>query len=235
MPGIQPGHLNEAQSKRLLAAAGIPAAPERLASSREAAVEAATVIGFPIAMKIVSPDIPHKSEVGGVALDLRSAADVAMAYDTMLTRVSQAMPKAHIDGVLIAPMIAGGVETILGVQHDPVFGPVVMFGLGGIFVEVFRDVAFRVAPFGEDAALAMIQSIRGYPLLTGARGRAKSDLRALARALAQLSQFAHANAGAFAAIDINPFVALPNAAFALDALIIPSSQPEEDLAHVRHA
>lgn len=235
MPGFEPKQLNEAQTKQLMAAAGIPVVPERLARSREAALAAATELGFPIAIKIVSPDIAHKTEVGGVALDLRSAAEVAAAYDAMLEQVAKAMPNARIDGVLISPMISGGVETILGVHHDPVFGPVVMFGLGGIFVEVFRDVAFRVAPFDEDSALAMIKSIRGYPLLDGARGRPKCDLLALARAISQLSQFAHANAGAFAAIDINPFVVLPDATYALDALIVPSSQPEEDLAHVRHA
>ena len=178
-----------------MAAAGIPVVPERLARSREAALAAATALGFPIAIKIVSPDIAHKTDVGGVALDLRSAAEVAAAYDAMLEQVAKAMPNARIDGVLISTMISGGVETILGVQHDPVFGPVVMFGLGGIFVEVFRDVAFRVAPFDEDSALAMIKSIRGYPLLDGARGRPKCDLLALARAISQLSQFAHANAG----------------------------------------
>jgi acetate---CoA ligase (ADP-forming) len=235
MPHIGREQRNETQSKQLLAAAGIPVIPERLVRSREAAVQAAAEIGFPVVMKIVSADIAHKTEVGGVALDLRSPAEVGATYNTMLTHVTQSMPSARIDGVLIAPMISGGVDTILGVQHDPVFGPVVMFGLGGIFVEVFRDVAFRVAPFGEDAALAMIKSIRGYPLLDGARGRAKCDVAALARAISKLSQFAHANAGAFAAIDINPLVALPDAAFALDALIIPTSQPEEDPAHVRHA
>ena len=123
MPGFETKQLNEAQTKQLMAAAGIPVVPERLARSREAALAAATALGFPIAIKIVSPDIAHKTDVGGVALDLRSAAEVAAAYDAMLEQVAKAMPNAGVDGVLISPMISGGVETILGVQHDPVFGP----------------------------------------------------------------------------------------------------------------
>jgi acetate---CoA ligase (ADP-forming) len=235
MPRLPERMLNEAEAKRLLAEAGIPAAPERVAASRAEAAGASSDLGYPVAMKILSPDIAHKSEIGGVELGLQSAEAVASAYDRMIEHVARVAPNAHIEGVLISRMLTGGVETILGVQHDPVFGPVVMFGLGGVFVETFKDVVLRVAPFDEDDALAMMQETRGYALLDGARGRPKCDVAAVARALSRLSQFAHTNAGAFETIDINPFVALPDAAFALDALIVPRQGQSKEMHHVRHA
>jgi len=125
--------------------------------------------------------------------------------------------------VLVAPMIRGGVETILGVQRDPVFGPVILFGLGGILVEVLKDVVLRIAPFDEAAAHEMIRSVQGYPILEGVRGQPPADVDALARALAQLSVFAHANADALETLDVNPFIVLPRGegAVAVDALIVP--------------
>jgi acetate---CoA ligase (ADP-forming) len=231
MPRLSRRTQNEADAKRLLAQAGIPVAPERTATSRAQAIDAASELSFPVAMKILSPDIQHKSEVGGVALGLQSANAVAAAYDRMLTQVARAAPDARIEGVLVSRMLTGGVETILGVQHDPVFGPVVMFGLGGVFVETFGDVVLRPAPFDVDDALAMMRETRGYALLDGARGRPICDVAAVARALSRLSQFAHANAGAFDSIDINPFVALPEGAFALDALIVPTKLSQEVSRH----
>jgi acyl-CoA synthetase (NDP forming) len=228
IPRIPARMLNEAEARRLLAKAGIPVAPERAAASREDAVCAAAELGYPVVMKILSPDIHHKSEVGGVELGLSSAATVATAYDAMLARVARAVPDAKIEGVLISRMTTGGVETILGVQNDAVFGPVVMFGLGGIFVETFKDMALRVVPFDTDDALAMIRETQGYALLDGARGRPKCNVAAVARALSRLSQFAHANAHSFDSIDINPFVALPDGALALDALIIPTQASKGD-------
>jgi hypothetical protein len=135
--------------------------------------------------------------------------------------VARAAPGARIEGVLVSRMVTGAVEAILGVKHDPVFGPVVMFGLGGIFVETFKDFVLRAAPFDEDDALSMMRETRGYALLDGARGRPTCDVDSVARALSILSRFAFANAGSFESIDINPFVVLPDAAFALDALIVP--------------
>jgi acyl-CoA synthetase (NDP forming) len=226
MPVLPHARLNEIEAKQLLERAGIPAVAERVATTRDAAVEAADQLGYPVAMKILSAAISHKSEIGGVRLGLQSAAQVADAFDDMMKRVLAVVAEDDVGGVLLSPMLTGGVETILGVQRDPVFGPVVMFGLGGIFVETFKDVALRVAPFDERAALAMMRATRGFSLLDGARGRPKCDVQAVARALSRLSRFAEQNAEAFESIDINPFVVFPDGAVALDALIVPRQSPE---------
>src|SRR6185369_12998260 len=138
-PALPAGPINEAEAKRILSEAGVSFAPERIARTRDEAVAAAKDVGFPAVLKILSADIPHKSEAGGVVLGLRSAEDVASAYDTMMTTVAKREPNARIDGVLVARMIEG-VETVIGVKRDAVFGPVVMFGLGGVYVEVLKDV-----------------------------------------------------------------------------------------------
>ena len=172
-------------------------------------------------MKIVSPAILHKSEIGGVILNVATRDAAETAYRDLLARAERHAPEARIDGVLVAPMVSGGVETILGVVRDPVFGPVVMFGLGGIFVEVLKDVTFRVAPFGIDEARRMIREVRGYPMLEGVRGAPPADEEALAEALARLSVFSAANAEVLETIDVNPFIVLPKGegAVAVDALI----------------
>jgi acyl-CoA synthetase (NDP forming) len=214
--------LSEHAAKRALAAAGVPVLPERMAHDVGQAFRAATELGFPVAMKIVSPDIRHKTEVGGVVLGLADEAALAAAHAAMLTRVRDAAPGATIEGVLISPMAHKGVETIIGVQRDPTFGPVVMFGLGGIFVEVLRDVTFRRAPFDEAEALRMIREVKGHALLEGARGAARADLPALARTLAAVSRFAAAHAAVLEGLDINPFVVWEEGrgGAALDALIV---------------
>ena len=158
------------------------------------------LFGFPVVMKILSPDILHKSEIGGVLLGVADAAAVRDGYDLLLARAKRAAPDARIEGVLVAKQLQGGVECILGIHRDPVFGPIAMFGLGGIFVEVMKDVVFRRCPFGADVAEAMIRSIKGAPLLLGARGRPPADIKALAQMLARLSAFAVA-AGTAAGLD----------------------------------
>lgn len=215
------GPLSEATAKSILRKAGLRFAEERLARTPDEAAEAAEALGCPIAMKICSPDIAHKTEVGGVALGLASPDEVRRATEEMLARVGEAMPEARIEGVLIAPMIKGGVETIVGVHDDPTFGPVVMFGLGGIFVEVLKDVTFRVAPFGLAEAHRMIGEIRGYPVLEGVRGEPPADIGALARLLSDLSRFASAHRDRIAGVDLNPVRVLPKGqgVMALDALM----------------
>ncbi|HVB18383.1 MAG TPA: acetate--CoA ligase family protein, partial [Stellaceae bacterium] len=170
---------------------------------------------------IVSPEITHKTEVGGVMLDV-PAGELGEAYERLIARVQANAPNATIEGVLISPMLKGGVEMILGVQDDAVFGPVVMLGLGGIFVEVLRDVTFRIAPFGIEEAHRMIGELRGVAMLQGARGQMPCDLDALALALSRLSLFAAAQRGHFTSIDINPLLVRPKGegAVALDALIL---------------
>ncbi|WP_136637703.1 acetate--CoA ligase family protein [Pseudooceanicola onchidii] len=221
------GPLSEATAKAVLRRAGLRFADERLATTPGEAAEAASGFGFPIAMKICSPDIAHKTEVGGVALGLGSAEEVRAAAEEMLQRVASKVPSARIEGVLVAPMIKGGVETIVGVHDDPTFGPVVMFGLGGIFVEVLKDVTFRVAPFSLAEAHRMIREIRGYPVLEGVRGEAPADIQALAQLLSDLSRFASAHRDRIAGVDLNPVRVLPDGqgVMALDALM--DLKPEE--------
>ena len=211
---------SEADAKTLLAAAGIPAAPERACATVEHAVAAAQEIGFPVVLKILSPDIIHKSEIGGVLLDIADADAVRAGFATLMQR-GATVAGARLDGVLVAKQLKGGVECILGIHQDPVFGPIAMFGLGGIFVEVLKDVVFHRAPFGEDVAEAMIRSIKAAPLLTGVRGRKPADIKALARMLARLSVFAHQAGDRLAGIDLNPVLAMPEGegAFAVDAVI----------------
>lgn len=212
---------SEAEAKRLLATAGIQSAPEQACNSANAAVAAAEQFGFPVVMKILSPDILHKSEIGGVLLNVNDAAAVRDGYELLLSRAKRAAPSARIGGVLVAKQLQGGVECILGIHRDPVFGPIAMFGLGGIFVEVMKDVVFRRCPFGDDVAEQMIRSIKGAPLLLGARGRPPVDIKALAHMLARLSAFAAAAGPKLASIDLNPVFAMPeeHGAFAADAVI----------------
>jgi acetate---CoA ligase (ADP-forming) len=218
LPATSP---SEAEAKRLLAAAGIPSVAERVCTSAEQAVEAAEAFRYPVVMKIVSPDILHKSDIGGVLLDVSDPGAVSAGYAKLLERACLAAPGARIEGVLVAKQIKGGLECILGIHRDPVFGPIAMFGLGGIFVEIQKDVAFHRCPFGEDVAERMIHSIRGVSLLTGARGRPPTDVKALALMLARLSVFAHQAGPRLRSLDLNPVLALPEGegAFAADAVI----------------
>ena len=212
---------SEAEAKRLLAEAGIPSAPEAACATADEAIAAAQRFGFPVVMKILSPDILHKSEIGGVLLDITDVDAVRSGFAVLLDRAHAAEPDARIDGVLVAKQLKGGVECILGIHRDPVFGPMAMFGLGGIFVEVLKDVVFRRCPFGPVTAEVMIRSIKGAPLLLGARGRKPADLKALAEMLSRLSAFAVAAGDRLQSIDLNPVFAMPGTegAFAADAVI----------------
>lgn len=212
---------SEAQAKLLLAKAGIASAPETVCTDADQAVAAASQMGGKVVMKIVSPDILHKSEIGGVLLDIEGEAAVREGYATLISRANKAAPNARIEGVLVAKQLSGGVECILGIHRDPVFGPMAMFGLGGIFVEILQDVVLHRCPFGEDVAEKMIRSIKGAPLLLGARGRPVADIKALAQMLSRLSAFAVAAGPKLESIDLNPVFAMPEGqgAFAADAVI----------------
>lgn len=214
--------LSEVEAKDLLAEAGIPVARAILAKGQKKAVEAAEAVGYPIVMKIVSPDIAHKSDVGGVTLGLKDAKAVRKAYKEMVARVAEAAPDAKITGVAIQNMAPQGIEVIVGATTDPQFGPVMMFGLGGVFVEVLKDVAFRIVPLEPRDASQMVREIRGLPILQGARGAPPADLPALEALIVKVSQFVAAHPEV-AELDLNPVFAYPDGALAVDARIVLAS------------
>lgn len=211
--------LLEAESKQVLREFGIPVTPEELVTSREEAIAAAERIGYPVVLKIQSRQILHKTEANGICLNLTRPDEVAKAYDGLRAHAGAYDAGALIEGVLVQKMVKGGVETIVGVTTDPVFGPVVMFGLGGIFVEVLKDVSFRVAPLRLRDAEEMCEEIRGSGILSGARGRDPLDRGALIDVLLKLSQLATEHADRIEELDINPLLLFSNGAVALDALI----------------
>jgi len=195
--------MGDAEAWEILEAYGIATPKTRLARNPDEAVRFAQEIGFPVAVKIASPDIVHKTDVGGVQLNVATAADVRKAFDLMIYRAGEYVPDAEIWGCLIQEMIIGGKEVIVGMHRDPHFGPLMMFGLGGIYVEALRDVAFRIAPFDRRDAKEMIGDIRASGVLRGVRGERASDLEALAEALLRLSQLA-VDFPEIVEFDINP-------------------------------
>ena len=214
------GRLDERETQRLLASWGIPSVEARVARSAAEAAHAARAIGGPLAMKVLSPDIDHKTEAGAVALGV-AVEGAADTHDSLVARAVAHDAAAEIRGTLLAPMV-DGVECILGIQRDPVFGPVVMVGSGGIFAEVLDDVAIRKAPVDVAEAKRMIAELKGARLLRGTRGRPRCDVDALAGAVAALSRFAAAHADVIESVDVNPFVVLPEGegGLALDALVV---------------
>ena len=200
---------NEYEAKRLLARYGLVPTREAIAASAVEAVEAAARLGYPVALKVLSADIPHKTEVGAVRLRLADAAAVTRAFDEVMANSLARVPHARIDGVLVQEMVEGGIEAILGAMDDPRFGPAVMFGLGGIFTEVLDDVVFRLAPVSLEGAREMVASIKGSAVLRGARGQPEADVEALAQAIVGLSRLIEESGGAIAELDINPLVVLP--------------------------
>jgi acyl-CoA synthetase (NDP forming) len=214
--------LSEVEAKQLLAQAGIPVVEARLAASRDEAVSIASQLGYPVALKIVSAQIPHKSDIGGVKLGLASAEEVSEAYDAIVNAARRADPKATIEGVSVQRMADPGIEVITGMTMDPQFGPVLMFGLGGVLVEVLKDVAFRIVPITERDAKQMVREIQGFPVLEGYRGQPAADLVALEDILLKLSQFIESRPE-IAEIDLNPVFAYAKGAVAVDARIILST------------
>jgi acyl-CoA synthetase (NDP forming) len=212
---LSPGRaLSEARSKELLAAYGIPVTRDEVCGSAAEAVRAARSIGFPVVLKASGAALLHKSDRGLVRLGLGSEREVRDAY----REISAAAPEA--EGVLVSEMIAGGVETIVGVVRDEVFGPAVVFGLGGVAVEVFRDVTFRVPPFGRDEARRMLEEVRAFGLLAGARGRPKASLPSLVDVVMRVQRLAMDLSDTVEELDINPLIALPTGAVAADALVV---------------
>ncbi len=197
--------IGDAEARDILDAYQIPQPASKLCKTANEAVAFAEEIGFPIVMKITSPDILHKTDVGGVQVGLANADEVRAAFDAMIARAREAKPKADIWGCLVQQMLKGGKEIILGMNRDPQFGPLVMFGLGGIYVEVLKDVAFRVAPFSRPEAYDMMQEIRSYKLLTGVRGQAPSDMEGIVDTLLKISQLV-TDFPEIVEMDINPLM-----------------------------
>ena len=219
------GALSEHDSKELLRAYGIPTTDDRLCTSAAEAVRAADVIGHPVVMKVCSAAATHKSDLGLVEVGVPNARAVRTAYAELMQRAEAALPDGTIEGVLVSELVAGGVETILGMTTDELFGPTVLFGIGGVAVEVYRDVTFRVPPFSKDEARRMIHEVQGLPLLQGARGRPKADLNALVATIMKLQRLTVDLAGDLVELDINPLVALPKGVVALDALAVGRGTP----------
>ena len=211
--------LTELESKKVLAAAGILVAETRLAASVEEAQQISARLGFPVALKISSADIVHKTEVGGVALNLATAAEVARAYEMIMRSAVKSCPPSGIEGVTVQKMISGGVEVVAGMTRDPQFGPLIMFGLGGIFVEILKDVSFRIVPLTETDACEMLSEIKGRALLEGARGMMPVNKPALAEILLKLSRLLEEKPE-IKELDINPLIADNRGAIAVDARIV---------------
>lgn len=221
---------DEAEAVALLAQAGMPMTRIVTGATPDAIAAAGAALGGPVALKILSPDILHKSDIGGVALKLEGAPALRHAAEAMHARCAAAAPQAEIRGFLAAPMAGAGVELLIGARIDHAFGPVVTVGLGGVFVEIFRDIAIGLAPLDEDEALALLRSLRSWPLLAGARGKAAADVAAAARAIAALSRFAATHRDDLVSVEVNPLVVHPDGqgATGLDAVIVtrpPESGP----------
>lgn len=217
-------NLTEIEAKQLLSEAGIKTVDTRLAHTQKEAVSIAAELGFPVVLKVVSPEILHKSDIGGVKLNLTSQTQVGRAYREIMHAVAQKAAGARVLGVSVQKMAQTGTEVIIGMSKDPQFGPVLMFGLGGIFVEILKDVSFRIVPLARRDAAEMVREIKGFPALQGYRGQAPADIAALENTLLRLSEFVDQNPE-IKEIDLNPIFAYSDGALAVDARVI--LEPEE--------
>ena len=211
--------LTEIEAKAVLGEAGISCTDTRLATTKEQAVALSEAFGYPVVLKISSVDITHKSDAGGVKVNLQTKDAVETAYDAIMASCRAKHPKADIEGVAVQGMAKAGTEVIMGMTKDPSFGPVLMFGLGGIFVEVLKDVAFRIVPLEKNDASEMINEIKGKKLLEGYRGQDPADIPFLEDMLLKLSELVDKTEG-IAEIDMNPVFAYKQGAVVVDARII---------------
>ena len=211
--------LTEFESKKILKQVGISVVETKLAKTQKEAVLLSQKFGFPVALKIISPDIVHKSDSGGVKLSIHNVTEVKKAYDDILKKVGKQYPNAIIHGISVQKMARPGTEVIIGTSQDPQFGPVIMFGLGGIFVELLKDVSFRIIPVERRDAQEMIQEIKGYPLLQGYRGKEPANLPALVETLLTISKLIEENPQ-IRELELNPIFVYRNKAMTVDARII---------------
>jgi acyl-CoA synthetase (NDP forming) len=211
--------LTEFESKRILKRIGIPVVETKLATNLKEVVSISQRFGFPVVLKITSPDVVHKTDSGGVKLNLKNISEVKKAYHDILISAKKKYPHALIHGISVQKMAPLGTEVIIGTSKDPQFGPVIMFGLGGVFVEVLKDVSFRVIPVGRRDAQEMIQEIKGFALLRGFRGREPANISALVGMILKISKLINENPQ-IREMELNPVLAYKDKALAVDARII---------------
>jgi acetyltransferase len=214
--------LSEHQSKALLNLYGIPVTREMVATSAPDAVRFAEDIGFPVVLKVDSPDILHKSEANAIRLGVGSKEEIIQIYDELIENAIKYNSKARINGILVQEMIRDGSEVMIGMSQDPQFGPTIVFGLGGIFVEILKDISLRVAPLSPADAEQMVKEIKGYPILTGVRGKRRADIEAIVDVLLRTSKLAKDWEDTISEIDINPLMVLDEGrgVRAVDALVV---------------
>ena len=217
--------LTEIESKDFLQEAGIPVIETKLARTKKEAISLSKRIGFPVALKIASPDIIHKSDSGGVKLGLTNVTQAGNAYSEIMLSIRQKFPKARVQGVSVQKMARPGIEVIIGLSKDAQFGPVLMFGLGGILVEVLKDVSFRIVPLTRKDAEEMIREIKGYPLLQGYRGQEPADIPFLEQLIVKVSELAE-QYPQIEELDLNPIFAYKDSAIAVDARIVLEASTE---------
>jgi acyl-CoA synthetase (NDP forming) len=211
--------LTEIESKELLQEADISVVQAKLATSQKEAINLSWQMGFPVVLKVISPEVIHKSDAGGVKVGLNSGAQVRRAYREIMSSVREKFPQANIEGVSVQKMARPGVEVIIGMSKDAQFGPVLMFGLGGILVEILKDVSFRIVPLTRRDAREMIHEIKGYPLLEGYRGQEPADIPLLEEMLLNVSEFVEKNPE-IKELDLNPIFAYKDGAVAVDARVV---------------
>ncbi len=211
--------LTEFESKKLLERAGIPVVETRLVRTKRETISVSKEMGFPVVLKIASPDIVHKSDSGGVKLGIANATQASKAYSEIMSSIKQRYPSAIIHGLAVQKMAPPGIEVIVGMSKDPQFGPVLMFGLGGILVELLKDVSFRIVPVTKRDAAEMIKEIKGYPLLEGYRGQEPANIDALQDIIVRVSQFVE-RTPEIKELDLNPIFAYKDKAVSVDARIV---------------
>lgn len=211
--------LTEFESKKLLGRAGIPVVETRLVRTKRETISVSKEMGFPVVLKITSPDIVHKSDSGGVKLGIANATQASRAYSEIMLSIKQKYPSAIIHGLTVQKMAPPGIQVIVGMNKDPQFGPVLMFGLGGILVELLKDVSFRIVPVTKRDAAEMIREIKGYPLLEGYRGQEPANIDALQDIIVRVSQFVE-RTPEIKELDLNPIFAYRDKAVSVDARIV---------------
>ena len=212
--------LTEREAKAVLALYGVPVVGERLAQSADDAVNAAAALGYPVVLKVESPDLPHKTEAGVIRLNMRSADEVRAGYAAVMANADKVSPPPRINGVLVQPMVPQGIELVVGARNDPLFGPMIVVGLGGILVEVLNDTAMSPAPVTPFEAEGLLRQLKGVKLLEGFRGMPAVDMARLAQVISDVSRFAADHRDAVAELDVNPLICAGDRITAVDALIV---------------